>query len=113
LGLGVSTGRYPIPKRSFDYVSTSRSATARDSLLCRLYVDMEGFVSNFNLIGASYERVAKQPDQAKRWLSHRSRSVVTSHSGLGDWYMSDVVFVAIGLGFFATACLYLFACDRL
>jgi len=27
--------------------------------------------------------------------------------------MGDVVFVAIGLGFFATACLYLFACDRL
>jgi len=27
--------------------------------------------------------------------------------------MLDVVFLAIGLGFFAAACLYLFACDRL
>ena len=28
---------------------------------------------------------------------------------LFDW----VLFLAIGLGFFATACLYLYACDRL
>jgi len=27
--------------------------------------------------------------------------------------MLDVVFLALGLGFFAAACLYLFACDRL
>ena len=30
---------------------------------------MEGFVSKFNLIGASYAYVAKQPGHAKRWLS--------------------------------------------
>jgi len=27
--------------------------------------------------------------------------------------MLDLVFLAIGLGFFGAACLYLFACDRL
>jgi len=27
--------------------------------------------------------------------------------------MSDVFFVVLGLGFFAGACLYLYACDRL
>jgi len=27
--------------------------------------------------------------------------------------MLDIVFLAVGLGFFAAACLYLFACDRL
>jgi len=27
--------------------------------------------------------------------------------------MLDVVFLAVGLGFFAVCCLYLFACDRL
>jgi len=27
--------------------------------------------------------------------------------------MSDILFLAIGLGFFAGACLYLYACDRL
>jgi hypothetical protein len=27
--------------------------------------------------------------------------------------MSDVIFVVLGLGFFAGACLYLYACDRL
>jgi hypothetical protein len=27
--------------------------------------------------------------------------------------MSDILFLGIGLGFFAAACLYLFACDRL
>jgi len=27
--------------------------------------------------------------------------------------MLDIVFLAVGLGFFAGACLYLFACDRL
>jgi len=27
--------------------------------------------------------------------------------------MLDIVFLAIGLGFFAAACLYLYACDRL
>jgi hypothetical protein len=27
--------------------------------------------------------------------------------------MSDMLFIAIGLGFFAASCLYLFACDRL
>jgi hypothetical protein len=28
LALGVSTVRYPIPERNFDYISTVRSATA-------------------------------------------------------------------------------------
>jgi hypothetical protein len=27
--------------------------------------------------------------------------------------MSDIMFLGLGLGFFAAACLYLFACDRL
>jgi len=27
--------------------------------------------------------------------------------------MLDIVFLAIGLGFFAAACLYLYTCDRL
>ena len=27
--------------------------------------------------------------------------------------MLDVLFLALGLGFFAAACLYLYACDRL
>jgi hypothetical protein len=33
----------------------------------------------------------------------------------GRWrlMMLDVLFLAIGLGFFAAGCLYLYACDRL
>jgi len=31
----------------------------------------------------------------------------------GAAMMLDVVFLALGLGFFAVACAYLFACDRL
>jgi hypothetical protein len=30
-----------------------------------------------------------------------------------DLTMFDLIFVAIGVGFFALSCLYLFACDRL
>jgi hypothetical protein len=31
----------------------------------------------------------------------------------GRWMMLDAVFLALGLGFFAAGCLYLYACDRL
>jgi hypothetical protein len=27
--------------------------------------------------------------------------------------MGDIIFVVLGLGFFAAACLYLYSCDRL
>jgi hypothetical protein len=33
--------------------------------------------------------------------------------GRWRWMMLDVLFLALGLGFFAAGCLYLYACDRL
>src|SRR6476661_2436581 len=49
--------------------------------------------------------------RADRWLPLCRDLHPLIFSGIQS--MSDVIFVVLGLGFFAGACLYLYACDRL
>jgi hypothetical protein len=67
-------------------------------------------ISRFLAMQATPARpVAKSRDVSSRG-KFAARDTI---GGRWRWMMLDVLFLALGLGFFAAGCLYLYACDRL
>jgi hypothetical protein len=71
--------------------------------ICDLYFDAREFGSNVNAAVMIYRAPSARSRQRPAGVSDRVRTSP----------MLDLLFVAIGLGFFAAGCLYLYACDRL